>query len=233
MPRQRFKLLLIGSIVSITVLVMLLLSIIIFNTPADLEVKSKAPLGASVSQVNVAATATSRVLATSTLSDVIIVTPNVPIDKLVSLPSQMTLRRTDAPPLISLDEARKAVYNRGIIWATGGQVNGKTVNLTAAYGLVDLGGRGPTGEWFGSRNIPMTTCDSGGNCTPTGKVLDHYENRPAWILDYGNTYMRVSGPPPEYCKPVACTPPPPNNHSVYVIDAETRAVIEATFYYGT
>ncbi len=224
------------SLLSISVLAaVLVLILVLLNTSAN-------PLGspnAAVAPASVAATLVPTTQATPTPaptpSDVTVIVPKVSVGEVIPMPFDnkpvnVTLRRLAEAPLISLQEARLAVHNLGISWATGGQVNGRTVKLTAAYGLADLGGPGPNGAWYGPRNVPIRNCDDKGNCTSTGVVLDHIEKRPVWVLDYGNTVMEVSGPPPDTCKP-ACTPIPNNNHSVYTVDAQTKDVIVAEFYY--
>lgn len=165
-------------------------------------------------------------------------TPTLIPGTVIKLPSSSSigLKLVSTPdlPLISLDSAKQAVYNLGISWAKGGQVNGKTVILSATYGLATFGGLAKDGKtWVGAVNFPVRNCNDAGVCTDTGQVLDHIENRLMWILDYGNTIMLAGGPAPNSCQPVACTPFPDFDHSVYAVDAQTKDVIRIWFYYGS
>ena len=77
-------------------------------------------------------------------------------------------------------------------------------NVEATFGLATLGSATEDGSWIGDRNIPL----------PTGEVLDHIENRPVWIIDYGNTIgysWRF-------------------NHSVYAVDDATGGVMVIWVY---
>ncbi|HEX2915038.1 MAG TPA: hypothetical protein VH186_29865 [Chloroflexia bacterium] len=164
---------------------------------------------------------------------VTIINPNIAVGDKVLLPldgqgTGIKLIRTLDPPLISLQEARSAVYNRGISWALGGNLNGQAVTLTAAYGLVTIGSPTATGNgWLGPQNIPLSICTTDGKCSPTNAVLNHIENRPMWVLDYGNTNFPANGPA---CVSTPCPTPQIYNHSVYTVNAQTRAVITADFY---
>ena len=63
-----------------------------------------------------------------------------------------------------------------------------------------------SGSWIGHRNIAL----------PTGEVLDHIENRPVWIIDYGNTIGYGSQAT--------------FNHTVYAVDHLTGGVMLIWFY---
>ncbi|HBY46294.1 MAG TPA: hypothetical protein DEG70_08580 [Chloroflexi bacterium] len=128
----------------------------------------------------------------------------------------LTVVRTDAPPLISQAEAMEAVSRLGVPWGNGGEWEGRTVTVVATYGLVTAGQAGEGGKpWVGLRNLPL----------PDGKTLDHIEGRPMWVVDYGNTFFIGAGCP-------ECTPPPNYNHSVYLVDAETASAWVAWGYVG-
>ena len=142
------------------------------------------------------------------------------------------LRRSADAPIISLPEALQALHGQGDAWTPGQQYDGKIVKLMAAYGLVDLGYLDSKGAYYGSRNIRLKTCDSSGKCSDSDTVLDKVENRPMWVLDFSNATMQVLAPPADNSQPVACTPAPDFNHSLYVIDAATRTYVIARFYYG-
>jgi hypothetical protein len=124
----------------------------------------------------------------------------------------------------------RTVYNLGLPFAFGGTFNGKTVSLTATYGLATFGKRNQNGLWEGSVNIPIQTCNADGKCNPTGKYLDHIENRPVWILDYGNTEWPASARP---CATSLCPTPTVYNHSVYAVDAITGAPLFGWPYQGS
>ncbi|HMM42205.1 MAG TPA: hypothetical protein PKA95_09915 [Thermomicrobiales bacterium] len=128
----------------------------------------------------------------------------------------LTIIRTDAPPLISQADAMDAVSRLGVPWGQGGEWEGREVTVAATYGLVTAGRPGEDGKpWVGLRNIPL----------PDGTTLDHIEDRPMWVIDYGNTYFVGAGCP-------ECTPPPDYNHSVYLIDAATASVWVVWGYLG-
>ena len=138
--------------------------------------------------------------------------------------------RTIDPPLISLEQAKKAIYNEGLDFSVTGILNGKVVTLDAAYGLVTLGTKNTGGNkqgWLGPQNIPVPSCDSSGKCNPTDAILNHVENRPMWVLDFGNTDFPAAGVP---CTSNPCPTPQIFNHSVYTVDAISGAVFTAEFY---
>jgi TolB protein len=106
---------------------------------------------------------------------------------------------TDQPPLISQEDALQAIDDFGIPWALGGEWEGKPVTIGARYGLA-------------------TIVDGSTWPLPDGTQLQDLEQRPMWIVDYGN----VQGVIPSIAP--GTTPPPPANHAVYGVDAETRVV---------
>ena len=185
---------------------------------------------------NNSATARATIAVTQTPAidpDVTIISPTVAIGQKIPLPldgqgTGIKLVRTDAAPIINLVQARTAVYNRSMNWALGGTHDGKTVKLTAAYGLATIGYPTADGKgWVGSQNIPLQTCTVKGICTPTGTTLNHIEGRPTWILDYSNTDFPASG---LACVTTPCPAPQIYNYSVYAVDALTNSVITADFY---
>lgn len=119
----------------------------------------------------------------------------------------LTLRRTDSEPPISQNEAMEAVYDLGVPWGRGDDWERGPVTVDAHYGLATFGEQGNDEVWLGPRNVPL----------PSGEVLDHVEERPMWIIDYGNTVFHASGCPD-------CAEPPDYDHTVYAIDAETAEV---------
>ena len=140
----------------------------------------------------------------------VIVASNVAVGEAMPLQSAIfggiTLFRTDMPPPISVEIAMKVVNDSGVPWGLGQSYDEKTPVVSAAFGLATAGSRAPDGQWIGDRNIPL----------PDGRMLDHIENRPMWIIDYGNTVGYGSGGA--------------YNHTVYAVDAITQAVFLTWFY---
>jgi hypothetical protein len=138
-------------------------------------------------------------------------------------------------PLITQEVALRALLARqgvkDISSVSNNKViaNGEAITYKAFYGLVTIGGRRPGGPWAGSfLNVPLSNCTLDGKCTPTGKTLDHIENRPMWLFDFEIT-TPVSGIP---CQPnIPCTPARNNNHSVDLLDAETLMFFGGFSYY--
>ena len=105
----------------------------------------------------------------------------------------------------------QVVKSFGVPFGLGGEYEGQAVNVTAAYGIGTFGHSGGPGQpWIGDRNVPLKG---------TNTVLDHIENRPMWILDYGNV--------------IAYGTQATFNHAVYAIDIQTRSVLMIWFYQGT
>jgi hypothetical protein len=154
-----------------------------------------------------------------------------PVSELVSLPTELMdvtnliMRRASKASILSENDALQAVSNMGVPFAKGGQYFGKTVTIKSYYGLVTKGSRNSKGEWVGGPiNIQLQTCSSSNQCTPTGKVLDRIENRPMWVVDYGNVAFRTSG--------IGGTPYS-HNHAAYLIDEETKEVLLVIGYTGS
>ncbi len=125
-----------------------------------------------------------------------------------STPGGLTLVQTDKVPAFSQQEAMQIVHDFGIPFALGGDWEGLQVTVSAAYGLGTFGHPGPPGmPWVGLQHVPLKGTDV---------VLDHIENRPMWILDYGN--VRAGGSQAEF------------RHAVYAVDEETRSVLTIWFY---
>lgn len=139
--------------------------------------------------------------------------------EVITLPAsragELTLVDTGATPLISQEQAMQAVADLGVPWGLGGRWQGKPVTVSAAHGLATFGRPGENGKpWVGDRNILL----------PNGKRLDHIEDRPMWIIDYGNTIGYGGGCP-------EC-PPAIFDHTVYAVDTQTEAVLKIWFYKG-
>lgn len=154
-----------------------------------------------------------------------------PVEELVPLPtelkdvSNLIMRRAGKASLLSENDALQAVSNMGVPFVKGGQYLGKTVTIKSYYGLVTIGSPNSKGEWVGGPvNIPLQTCSASNQCTPTGKVLDRIENRPMWLLDYGNVAFKTSG---------IAGPPYHHNHSAYLVDEETKKVLLVIGYTGS
>lgn len=157
-----------------------------------------------------------------------VITPSPPtpaVGARITLPDGIT--RPDAPeveialvvagqpPLIAQREAMQAVADTGVPWGLGGQYAGKAVTVTAWYGLGTVGRPGDAGKpWVGRRNIPLKD----------GTILDHIKTRAMWVIDYGNTVAYGAGAPSK--------PAPTYDHTVYLVDAQTRTVLEVRFYQG-
>lgn len=130
--------------------------------------------------------------------------------------NDITMVHTDAQPVTSQERIMRSIADLGIPWGLGGEWEGKTVTIQSYFGLVTQGSPGRNGMlWEGVLNTPL----------PNGVVLDHIENRAMWIIDYGNTQFVDSTCPD-------CAPAPMKNHSVYLIDDETGAVLLAWGYAG-
>lgn len=126
----------------------------------------------------------------------------------VSTPGGLTLIQTGKAPSFSQQEAMQIVHDFGIPFALGGDWEGLQVTVSAAYGLGTFGHPGPSSmPWVGLQHVPLKGTDV---------VLDHIENRPMWILDYGN--VRAGGSRAEF------------RHAVYAVDEETRSVLTIWFY---
>ncbi|MBN9392593.1 MAG: hypothetical protein J0I20_31450 [Chloroflexi bacterium] len=142
---------------------------------------------------------------------------------------------TDEPPVLSETEAFQVVQNAGIPWAFGGFYKDRRVSVSPIYGLATLGfagdtsniytskGTHPTGacaNWIGPCNFPILKCNLG-KCLDTGRVIERFENRPVWIIDYGNILWQNGG---------TGSVAPASNHAVYLIDALEKAFIVAWGY---
>ena len=141
----------------------------------------------------------------------------IPLPAALSTPAGLSLIRAAVPPAISQQAAMQAIADQwGVPWALGGQWEGKPVTVQAWYGLATFGEPNRNGKgWIGYQNIRLET----------GEVLDHIENRPVWIIDYGNTVFHSAGCP-------GCPPPPKYNHTVYAVDVLTGTVMMVWPYVG-
>ena len=134
---------------------------------------------------------------------------NLPFSKRVDI----KVVKASFPPPISKETALKALRYRqnavGLWDLDKSTAEGKPITVTAVFGLVTEGRPGPSG-WSGMRNIGGVNCQLEGECTLTGQVLDHLEDRPMWVIDIEGVYQ-----------PFAGDPSIPNNHVVYGIDVQT------------
>ncbi len=152
-------------------------------------------------------------------SYVTITTPSVSVGDIIALPSElyltgnMNLRRTNTAAQLSLDEALGAIKGS---WQKGGQFDGKLITVTATFGLATFGKPGADGKWIGFTGVPEFTCTGIRQCTRTGKMLDHIENRPMWVLDYKNLTFYGSGAT--------------YNHTVYSVDDKTGLMLYGWTY---
>ena len=147
--------------------------------------------------------------------------------------TNLSLRFTKAAPLITQQEAMQVVRDSGVVWGLGGDFQDKPVTVRALYGQLTLGRPEDTlgldtgdnqqalssecAGWVGPCNVPVKRCIED-NCQNTGKVINRIENRPYWIIDYGNTIISHSGCP-------TCLAQAPYNHTVYAIDAQEKFVL--------
>jgi hypothetical protein len=141
----------------------------------------------------------------------------IPLPADLKMCADLSLVRAAVPPAISQQAAMQAIADQwGVPWALGGQWEGKPVTVQAWYGLATFGEPNRNGQgWIGDRNIRLIT----------GEVLDHIENRPVWIIDYGNTVFHAAGCP-------GCPPPPKYNPTVYAVDVLTGTVMMVWPYVG-
>lgn len=128
-----------------------------------------------------------------------------PVDDVIALPAaefaDLTLIHTAIQPLMSKDEAIEITANFGSPPAISDTV-------TATFGLATFGWfDSPTQSWIGIQNVPM----------PSGETLSRIENRPMWIVDYGD--MAVDGAGCPECAPASF------NHLVYAVDVRTKAIL--------
>jgi hypothetical protein len=202
------------------------------------------PPGLPITTANLSATPTPTLAATFTPAlapsqpagepGLTVISPTVAVGELIPVPwvgeAESQVYRAAGPPLMSLQEARTLVLKIGMSWALGGYFEGKRITLTAVYGLVTLGTPNTGGNkqgWLGPQNFNLPTCDAQGNCVPTGTILPQVIKRPMWILNYGNTTFTALGPA---CMTTPCPTEQIFTNSVYIIDAQTRAIFDASFY---
>ncbi len=149
----------------------------------------------------------------------IVTKPTEVAGELIALPTNLTvsglvkIKRTLSLPRLNQEQAMRAVRSP---YAMGGIIKGQKIYITATFGLVTHGELGKDGKtWAGYQNIQLLNCSSPApkDCKPNGKVLDHIEDRPMWVLDYKNLPSGGAGSPNN--------PPPVYNHTVYVVDDET------------
>ena len=143
---------------------------------------------------------------------------SVGASQVISLPyfSALNLRaiKPISPPLHSADIALQTLKGDDDRWDfANSTASGKPITVTTTYVLLTEGQPGPVGGagWNGSVNIHLRNCTVKRVCTDTGKVLDHLENRPMWLIDVEGISQAVGGPIPN-------TTPIPQNHIVYGID---------------
>ena len=118
--------------------------------------------------------------------------------------------RTAAP--FSQDEAMQILATRGIPFSTVREWKGEPVTVTAVYGAVTQGKRGPNGAWIGRQHVLLSS----------GMMLAQIENRPAWVLVYD--HAKIAMPAGDQVAVLS--------HTLYVIDAETQDILVATGFAG-
>jgi len=162
-----------------------------------------------------------------------------PYDRFYSQPPiRIKVVRTADPPLVSAETAIISFYARtgtpGVT-VSGNKISkdGNSVTFTATYGLVTDGTLcpGSTDKWCGGGGGTLDNCTTDGKCVISSEVIDHVENRLAWVID-------VEINPPLRATPTSCNPDPVTcplrsyvNHTVHVIDAKTLSHLVGTGYY--
>lgn len=122
--------------------------------------------------------------------------------------ADLTLVRTEAPELISREDAIQAVADLGVPFAHGGEWRGNELSISATYGVGTFGAwDAAANTWEGPRNLLL----------PDGQILDHVEDRPMWILEYRNATFDGD---------------PPLSHTAYAVDAHTGGVLLIWGYDG-
>ena len=121
-------------------------------------------------------------------------------------------------PLISQDTALQILTKQigGVPFNYGKA--GNTVTLDSTYGLVTEGSSF-AGGWSGTTNIHLKN----------GEVLDHFENRPMWVLDFGGVDLMSSD---QSCNQAKTCTAHSLNHAVYLIDAKAMQVTIGKNYYA-
>lgn len=146
--------------------------------------------------------------------------------------TMLTMRVTDKAPLITQQEAQQVALDTGYAYAVDNMYGGRKLTLTSVYGLLTYGqpgdtsglhggdGKSPlTGScagWLGPCNFPIQTCQVG-RCQDTGRTIGRIEDRPYWLLDYGNVLWERQGCP-------GC-PKQTFNHVVLIVDAQDKFVL--------
>ncbi len=181
------------SLVIATAIIGLLLAFISSNTKSNKT--GEVPI-----QPNAAAATTTPITATPTIATALPTSPivnqgtasvTVSVDQMIPLPYGSSLGvkaiKPSSPPIHPSDivlQALRARLNGVDAWNhTASTIDGKPVTVTTTFGLVTEGYKGPDGRWAGMLNIPLRNCTVTAICTNTGKVMDHVENRPIWLID--------------------------------------------------
>ena len=208
-----------SSLVIATIIIVSLLAVNSLNTKSDktggVAVQPKAD--AATAAPKTAAPNIATVIPTSPIVIQGTASVSVGASQIISLPffSLLNLSAIQpvSPPLHSADivlQTLREHLNGVDIWnLTNSTVSGKPVTVTTTYALVTEGHPGPVGGsgWAGAVNIPLRNCTVKAICTDTGKVLDHIENHPIWLID-------VEG----ISQPAGGANARPTNHIVYGID---------------
>ena len=157
-------------------------------------------------------------------------------------PLYIKVVRTANPPLITKQTALQVLSNRfgNRDWLSGkGDIksdSGEPITLEATYGLITQGVAGPNGNWISSNpNIHLANCTIDHKCTPTGEVLDHFENRPMWVLVYTGIHEDTHGGISPECRAQPTVTPCPTmspspNHHVFLVDAQTLQSLDGGWY---
>jgi hypothetical protein len=213
MRQKRYDPLLLTALTIVALVALGLLIAATFLTKTEITAEataSKAQTTPVLSNLAAAPTTPTTVAAGSN-PNINLTVPTGAIGDIIPLPAQLSttgdvvVRRSAQPAKLSLDEVLGAIDNP---WARGGKAdNGLAITVNITFGLVTVGHRGSDGQWYGLANIAEFSCTAVRQCTKTGKLLDHVENRPIWVLDYKNLITFGTGT--SY------------NHTVYLVDDAT------------
>ena len=188
----------------------------------------------SASTLNIIATPSVTKVATIPASDEVAV--GQAYNRPYSLPPlHIKVVRAANPPLITQQTAFQVLGGD----LSKGNVKGDTgepITVEATYGLVTQGAAGRDGSWVsGNPNIHLAKCTIDHKCTFTGEILDHFENRPMWVLVYTGIHEDTHGGIPPECRAQPTVTPCPTmgpspNHHVYLVDAQTLQYFDGGWY---
>lgn len=150
------------------------------------------------------------------------------------------VKYTDAPPVISLEEAQQIALDTGYTYALSLKDGARQLTLDGVYGLATIGMEADTSGlhaytpdggaqpyptecagWAGPCPMPIAICKNGA-CVDTGRRLGPIRNRPYWFLDYGGFHVERQG--------CAGCPIQIFTNAVIAVDAQERMVLMGYAY---